>query len=177
MLAHGTGHTPINDFDCTPADRRHGAGRVSVERASSRTPWATGRVWMSTLPPLSSHQIGELMSTNGRRLRCRVCFLSFSFPFGTQYDTVAKQFEAHECRLRSRIPPHESDSVTRHMAADRHLLILRYERKVPVMGSCARCELKFFVPTTHSRDAIEAEAYLGQRFAAHRCEAMDNRKP
>ena len=50
------------------------------------------------------------------------------------------------------------------------MLILRYEGRVPVMASCAKCERRFFLPTPFTRDAIEGEAYLGQRFAAHRCE-------
>lgn len=142
---------------------------LGVDRASSRTPWAIGQVCMSTLPPLSSHRICIVMSADGRRLRCRDCLLSFSFPFGAQYDEVAKEFQMHECRFPSRIPPH-ADIVTARKETDRHLVMLRYEGRVAVMASCARCELKFFVPTTLSRDALEAEAYLVQRFAAHRCE-------
>jgi hypothetical protein len=56
------------------------------------------------------------------------------------------------------------------------MLILRYEGRVPVVASCTKCERKFFLPTTFTRDAIEAEAYLGQRFATHRFEVIDNRK-
>jgi hypothetical protein len=64
----------------------------------------------------------------------------------------------------------DPDTMQPHHVKERSMLILRYEGKVPVMASCAKCERKFFLPTTFSRDAIEAEAYLGQRFAAHRCE-------
>ena len=127
---------------------------------------------MSTPPLLSSHRICIAMSEDGRCLRCRVCFLTFSFPSGTQYDTVAKQFDAHYCQFPSRIAP-GARLVARKELTDRRLLILRYERKVPVMGSCARCELKFFVPTTLSRDGMKAEAYLGQRFASHRCQETE----
>ena len=44
------------------------------------------------------HRIGILMSQTGRFLECISCRLSFAFPPGTQYETVAKQFESHICR-------------------------------------------------------------------------------
>lgn len=43
------------------------------------------------------HRIGILMSQTGRFLECISCRLSFAFPPGTQYETIAKQFEAHRC--------------------------------------------------------------------------------
>lgn len=43
------------------------------------------------------HRIGILMSQTGRFLECISCRLSFAFPPGTQYETVARQFEAHRC--------------------------------------------------------------------------------
>jgi hypothetical protein len=45
----------------------------------------------------SGHHIGVLMSPKGRFLECINCRLSFKFPDGTHYDTVAKQFESHSC--------------------------------------------------------------------------------
>ena len=50
---------------------------------------------------------------------------------------------------------------------DRRFVIVRYEGKVPAMASCARCQRKFFTPTTLARDAVGAEEYLGSKFDAH----------
>jgi hypothetical protein len=46
---------------------------------------------------LSAHRIGILMSQTGRFLECIECRLSFTFPPGTRYDAIAKQFESHSC--------------------------------------------------------------------------------
>ena len=43
------------------------------------------------------HRIGILMSQTGRFLECISCRLSFAFPPGTQYETIAKQFESYRC--------------------------------------------------------------------------------
>jgi hypothetical protein len=48
-------------------------------------------------PNCSPHRIGILMSQTGRFLECISCRLSFAFPPGTQYEKIAKQFEAHLC--------------------------------------------------------------------------------
>ncbi len=52
--------------------------------------------------PISAHRIGILMSQTGRFLECIKCRLSFAFPPGTHYDTVAKQFDAHLCEFVTR---------------------------------------------------------------------------
>jgi hypothetical protein len=52
---------------------------------------------------------------------------------------------------------------------DRRFVILRYEAKVPVLASCAKCERKFFTPPTLARDVVGAEEYLGQKFDFHQC--------
>jgi hypothetical protein len=44
--------------------------------------------------------------------------------------------------------------------------MLRYERKIPVMASCARCERKFFTPTTFTRDAASSYANSSSYTAA-----------
>ncbi len=49
----------------------------------------------------SGHHIGILMSPKGRFLECVNCRLSFKFPDGAPYDTVAKQFESHSCDVPS----------------------------------------------------------------------------
>jgi len=49
----------------------------------------------SSMP--SPHCIGILMSAAGRFLECRDCHLSFEFPSGSHYDTIAGQFESHSC--------------------------------------------------------------------------------
>jgi hypothetical protein len=53
---------------------------------------------------------------------------------------------------------------------DRHFVIVRYEGRVPTMASCAKCDRKFFTPTTLANDAIGAEEYLGRKFDVHECE-------
>lgn len=52
---------------------------------------------MSHDPGRLEHRIGILMSQTGRFLECISCRLSFEFPPGTQYETIAKQFESHRC--------------------------------------------------------------------------------
>ena len=56
---------------------------------------------VSTRP---SHSVSILMSAVGRFLVCRTCQLSFEFPSGETYLTVAKQFESQSCG-RAAIPP------------------------------------------------------------------------
>ena len=48
-------------------------------------------------PNSSAHRVGILMSQTGRFLECIKCRLSFAFPAGAHYDTIAKQFESHLC--------------------------------------------------------------------------------
>lgn len=48
--------------------------------------------------PRSEHHIGILMSQTGRFLECIACRLSFAFPPGKHYETIAKQFESHPCQ-------------------------------------------------------------------------------
>ncbi len=52
------------------------------------------------------HRIGILMSQTGRFLECIHCRLSFTFPQGERYETIAKQFESHRCGAVT--PPSES---------------------------------------------------------------------
>ena len=49
----------------------------------------------SSTPP--RHCIGILASAAGRFLECKNCQLTFEFPAGMHYDTIAKQFESHSC--------------------------------------------------------------------------------
>ena len=49
-------------------------------------------------PTRSAHRIGILMSQTGRFLECITCRLSFVFPPGSRYETIAKQFESHLCQ-------------------------------------------------------------------------------
>jgi hypothetical protein len=108
----------------------------------------------SSSPPPSPHRISILMSPVGRCLQCRDCRLSFDFPDGAQYGAIASQFEFRSCG-----------------STDCRFVIVRYEGKVPVMASCAKCEHKFFTPSsTFAPDAIGAEQYLVHKFDPHRCE-------
>ena len=54
---------------------------------------------------------------------------------------------------------------------ERGFVIIRYEGEVPVMASCAKCQLKFLTPATFARDAIGAEEYLARKFDLHGCPA------
>jgi hypothetical protein len=51
----------------------------------------------------------------------------------------------------------------------RSLVVLRYEGKVPAMGSCAKCQRKFFVPNSYHNDPIGAYEYILGKFDAHSC--------
>jgi hypothetical protein len=115
-------------------------------------------------PRSSPHHIGIMVSPVGRFLQCGDCQLSFPFPEGTQFGTVAKLFEPYSCSSPMRIPAWRND---------RRFVILRYERRVPVLASCAQCERKFFTPPTLARDAGGAEEYLGQKFEVHQCNRSD----
>jgi hypothetical protein len=100
------------------------------------------------------------MSPVGRFLQCRDCQSSFTFPDGAQFGKVAKLFEPWSCSSPTCIPAWHTD---------RRFVILRYEGKVPVLASCAKCTRKFFTPPTLARDAVGANEYLGQKFDVHVC--------
>jgi hypothetical protein len=54
--------------------------------------------------------------------------------------------------------------------AERDFVILRFQGNVPMMGSCAKCHLKFFAPNTYFHDAAGALEYLLSKFDRHDCE-------
>src|SRR6266567_7713757 len=135
--------------------------------AFGKTPLLREGVTMATISTPSPHRIGIMISGAGRLLQCSVCNLSYAFPDNVQFGTVAKQFALFPCsppilRPGSRV----AEIVNARQSAERCLLILRYDGRIPVMASCAKCERKFFTPTTFSRDAISAEEYIRQRFDA-----------
>jgi hypothetical protein len=49
--------------------------------------------------PSSSHRIGTFITGIGRSVACIDCHVSFSFPFGAKYATIAKQFESLSCSI------------------------------------------------------------------------------
>ena len=114
----------------------------------------------SSPPSPSPHHLAILMSGVGRFLECRDCLLSFEFPEGAKFGTIAKQFESLLCSAQILIPA---------WRADPHFVIVRYEGRVPAMASCARCERKFFTPPALASDAVGAEEYLGHKFDLHHC--------
>lgn len=120
----------------------------------------------SSSPPPHSHRIGIVMSPVGRFLQCRDCQLTYTFPDGVEFDTIAKQFESHLCLPTIRSPDWRTDS---------RFVIVRFEDQVPAMASCARCERKFFTPATFARDAVGALEYLGHKFDLHVCVAIEDR--
>ena len=114
-------------------------------------------------PPLSAHRIGVPMSPAGRFLKCKDCLVCFDFPDGEQYNAVAGQFESHLCGS-------QAQRVSR-AGRDRSLVFLRYQARVPVMASCAKCNLRFFTLTKVSRDRFGADEYLlRHNFHEHECE-------
>lgn len=115
----------------------------------------------NSFPP--PHRLGVLMSPAGRFLECSHCHLSFNFPYGERFVTVAKQFDAQLCVPVGRVEERVTDGT------ERRFVIVRYEGEVPMMASCTKCLSKFFTPTTHAHDAIEAEGYLVHKFHLHRC--------
>jgi hypothetical protein len=122
----------------------------------------------SSPPSPSLHRIGIVMSPVGRFLQCRDCQLSYTFPDGVEYGTLAKQFETHLCLPSIRSPDWRTD---------RRFVIVRYEGKIPAMASCALCKRKFFTPATLARDATGAKEYLGQKFDLHECAGIEERQP
>src|SRR5437667_3580088 len=123
----------------------------------------------SSSPPSSRHRIAILASPVGRLLQCRDCKLTFVFPDEAHYGRIARQFEPHLCHSSVRTPG--------RWRTDSRFVIVRYEGKVPAMASCAKCERKFFTPTTLSRDAIGAEEYLGHKFDLHACAEIAEKHP
>jgi len=118
----------------------------------------------------STHRIGVLMSPAGRYLECEDCLLRFDFPVGAPYEVIATRFRSYQCPSPTR---QVVDISTARQETQRYLVMLRYQGRVPVMASCAKCERKFFVPNTFSRDAVAGEDYLRQRFDMHRCEEQE----
>jgi hypothetical protein len=67
--------------------------------STGNSPAADGmKKTLSLSSPRSEHRIGILMSQTGRFLECIACRLSFEFPHGCHYETIAKQFEIHPCQ-------------------------------------------------------------------------------
>jgi hypothetical protein len=60
--------------------------------------------------------------------------------------------------------------------AERKFVILRYQGKVPAMAGCAKCQRKFFTPSTLSSDLLGAEGYLLSKFDLHRCTGEPERR-
>jgi hypothetical protein len=58
--------------------------------------------------------------------------------------------------------------------SERRFVVTRYENKVPAMGICERCQLKFFTPDSYYGDAIGAEQYLHGKFDQHHCGKKPN---
>ena len=69
----------------------------------------------------SSHPIGILMSGAGRFVVCIDCRRRLSFPAGTHFDTIAKEFESHLCGS-SCAPKDEDISAKTFEASDPNLL-------------------------------------------------------
>ena len=116
----------------------------------------------ATSSPPPRHRIAILMFPAGRFLECRDCQISFSFPDGSHFDAIAKQFESHLCG---------SPIGIAGWRTERGFIIVRYEGNVPAMASCAKCQLKFFTPASFARDAVGAEEYLARKFDVHDCRA------
>lgn len=120
------------------------------------------------------------MSPVGRFLQCSDCKLSYVFPDGVQFGTIAKEFEVHPCSSPIRIPDWLIENIVKDGASvrsERRFVIVRRQGKVPVMASCAKCARKFFTPTTLARDLVGAEEYLWQKFDVHVCPEGIGRRP
>jgi hypothetical protein len=128
----------------------HARGELEYAMSASGSP-----------PPL--HRIGIVMSPVGRFLQCRDCQLTYTFPDGAKFGTIAKQFESHLCL---------SPILSKGWQIDRRFVVVRYEGKVPAMASCSNCKHKFFTPTALARDAVGAEEYLGRKYDTHECEEL-----
>jgi hypothetical protein len=62
--------------------------------------------------------------------------------------------------------------------ADLSFVVLKHQGKVPAMASCTKCQRKFFIPATFSRDPVGAAEYLRSKFDAHRCPGQsEEREP
>ena len=79
----------------------------------------------------SPHGIAILVSSVGRFLQCSDCQLSFTFPDGAQFGTIAKQFGSYRCSSPMHIPAGRTD---------RRFIIVRYKGRVPAMASCEKCK-------------------------------------
>jgi hypothetical protein len=127
----------------------------------------------SSRPP-PPHRIAVIMSPVGRFLQCSECKLSYVFPDGVQFGTLAKEFEVHPCIAPIRIPDWLIENIVKDAAPvpggpERRFVIVRYEGEVPMMASCAKCARKFFTPTTLAHDAIGAEQCMYHKYHLHRC--------
>jgi hypothetical protein len=54
--------------------------------------------------------------------------------------------------------------------AERKLIVLKSEGKVPLMAGCENCKRKFFTPADYFGDAAGALEYLFTKFDHHSCE-------
>lgn len=59
---------------------------------------------------------------------------------------------------------------------ERSFVILQRVNEVPVLASCARCQLKFFTPKTYYNDHIGAGEYLRGKYDEHECEEAKPRR-
>ena len=126
----------------------------------------------SSSPLPSPHRIGIVMSPLGRFLVCRDCPISFQYPAGAQFAVVAKQFQSHLCGPPIHNPDWQIGDIAEDTARiERRLVKVRYEGRAPAMASCAKCERRFFTPTTLALDAVGAEEYLRRKFNVHDCAA------
>jgi len=127
----------------------------------------------SSRPP-PPHRIAVIMSPVGRFLQCSACKLSYVFPDGAQFGTIAKQFEVHTCSPilipSSLIKDIVKDGAPVPNRSERRFVIVRHEGQVPMMALCAKCALKFFTPPTLARDAIGAERCMYHKYHLHRCD-------
>jgi hypothetical protein len=54
--------------------------------------------------------------------------------------------------------------------AERNFIVLSYERKVPAMAGCKKCQCKFFTPDIYSGDSVGAHEYPYGKFDHHTCD-------
>jgi hypothetical protein len=128
----------------------------------------------SSSPRPPPHRIAVVMSPVGRFLLCSECKLSYVFPAGVAFSTIAKQFEVQPCSATIRNPDllienNVEDGTPVPNGFERRFVILQYEDQVPMMASCAKCARKFFTPTTLAHDAIGAERSMYHKYHLHRC--------
>jgi hypothetical protein len=59
---------------------------------------------------------------------------------------------------------------------ERSFVILQRVNEVPVLGSCMKCQLRFFTPNTYFGDRVGAAEYLRGKFDLHTCEGDKPRR-